>query len=875
MKFQPIVTTHILFITLCGTIMQAQHIIHGEILDATSLKPISNVHLHIEGNPTYFTTKRTGKFSIPSEKSIVYLIVSHPHYIKRTFQISLDRRILNLGIIVLYPSRDIFEEPIHDIPIGKSNLLSRYLRFYSSSMPFHLRGTNQKKWSLENMTMNHLMDGKIHRETWKGLSGLLNTSTQRQSQNSFEQMPSTFGFTNKPKGFVIKGGLNNLTYSGAFELTLNHHTTSKKWKNLLYFSRRWAKEGYFEGCLYDAWAIGGLTEYQFNLKNTLSAAIFYAPLRAGSHAPLTERVYKQMGTNYNPLWGMQLSLQRNSHISNSRMPLFFTKYSFHPNRWKITGRLMVQFGERSNSRLDYQDAENPFPNYWAKQGSIKSAPQIDWSTLYWINQNQTNSTHKGASKYMVYEEVQKAKSVSANLDLEHKLGKNSTWASALFIKTSNDFNFAKPIDLLAASYYYDVNEFYLINGVPAENQVGNSIKKLGDKIKYNYQRHAFLLRFQNEFHYASKIFKATLKTTIAKNSFYRKGLFLNQAFPENSLGKSAHPQFTPYSISTHWTFHFRPKHQFNIQGIIKNEAPFFENSYVNAREHNTTLPHLTTNKKISLEASYTFKSSSLHTQLTGYWARSTKETAVESFFADGGIGANYFNVITTGLDRKNKGIEWSLHHQFHPNLYTHLALALGEHTYGSNPNISVTYNPNALENNTLEPFLFKDLGAAYIKNYRQSTGPQQLYGIALGYKKRFFNFQLAATYYTNHYINISVLRRTSAFFFNPLTHGQPFEDIDESLAKNLLKQTQLPKCLLLNTSISKWWKTKDIGFGLSIKLNNALNSKYKITGYEQHRLASYSSLREDTALGDKRNFGPKYQFGIGRNLGIQLTVKLY
>jgi|GEM_PF-6087693 len=872
MRVHQVITIRMLLLLLFGT-LQGQHLIQGEIIDANSLKPIAKVRLHIASADHSEQTNGKGEFTIIAARPTVRLTLSHPHYITQVYQLTIEQGVLDLGVLVLYPSREIFENHEDEIPVYKTNLISQYLRRYGADLPLNLRGITRKTWQVEHLPMTHLMDGKNQRDLFRGVFSLLQVSSDGSSDFLFSQAPVYFNFSRPSKKTSFSGSLGNQTYSGSLKGQVYYTLFSKKWTGNIVVTRRWAQEGYIDGSLYDGWGLGAVIQGQLTPKNTVRAALFYAPTRWGGHAPLTERVYQKMGAQYNPLWGMQLSLQRNSYISKSSMPLFFIRYAFHPNRWSITASLMGHRGKRSKSRLDYQNADNPFPDYWANQAHIENAPQLDWVSMYRINQNQHNTQFPGAAKYMVYDDVIQEKSLTAQLAFTRELGSKSTWSTLIVATTMQDANFAQPIDLLAASYYNDVNEFTLIQGAPAQNDLGNTKKLRGQKIKYNYTRSAQLLRIQNKYAYHSNKIKGAIQLSIDHNSFYRNGLFTHQAYPDTSFGKSKQLQFTPYTLASYLSITLGRHHQLNLSGTVATQAPKFDDSFISPREHNATIPQLRVEKQRGIAGSYTLKTTRIQAQLSTYWYRFSEGSRIQSFFANGGIGSHFFNVISTNLGRKHMGMEGSVQLQVSQPFSIHLAMALGQYIYDANPNIAVNYDPNALENNEIAPVSLKDLGPAYLKNYHLASGPEQFYGLALRYATPKYALQVGSNYYNNQYLQLSSLRRTSTFFINPLTNGQPFQEIDLTLAKALLHQEKLAPTLLVSAALSTWWRIKTLDFSLSASLKNILNTTYKINGYEQHRLASYTSLRDDVALGTQRNFGPKYTVGMPRTFSVQLRVK--
>ena len=68
-------------------------------------------------------------------------------------------------------------------------------------------------------------------------------------------------------------------------------------------SRRWAKQGYIDGTLYDAFSVFGALEYKFNDQNSITFTGIFASNRRGRSSAITEEVFELVGKRYNPYWG--------------------------------------------------------------------------------------------------------------------------------------------------------------------------------------------------------------------------------------------------------------------------------------------------------------------------------------------------------------------------------------------------------------------------------------------------------------------------------------------------------------------------------------------------------------------------------------------
>ncbi|MBT8384646.1 MAG: TonB-dependent receptor, partial [Bacteroidia bacterium] len=155
-----------------------------------------------------------------------------------------------------------------------------------------------------------------------------------------------------------------------------------------------------------------------------------------------------------------------------------------------------------------------------------------------------------------------------------------------------------------------------------------------------------------------------------------------------------------------------------------------------------------------------------------------------------------------------------------------------------------------------------------------ANGPQKAYSVGIEYRDpKYWWIGATANYLSNSYVDISTITRTADFFINPEDPlGLPFENIDEDLAKQLLKQEEFEGYYLLNLTGGKSWRVKGNYISLFVSINNAFDETFRTGGYEQSRTANYNDLVEDNANGSsQRNFGNKYWFGFGRTFFVNVA----
>ncbi len=873
--------------------------IKGVLIDYKTQKPIESVTLNIIKSNLSHHTNIKGVFLIKNIPYGNYVIeINHDGYELQRYPVSItNNEILDLGTLYLYLDDIIFDNtdqlvwnddnPYENNQSYFSNSKDIFLKrigFDFSPTFFSFRGydAGQSKIVLNGIDMSNLYNG---RPIWNTFSGLNDITRNRESTFGLSYTDQNFGgisgttFINTNPSEMrselrISSSFSNKNYVGSTMATYNSGLQKNGFAYSISASRRWGNEGYVEATLYDAFSIFGAISYNFNDKHNLNATAIYAPRRKGQTTAINERVFNQFGSSYNPYWGWQEGEKRNSSISQFKAPIFMFGHRFKNEKSTLATNISYQSANQKNSRLDYTDTPNPYPNYWKYLPEIEENPQIDWLNLYETNLNTTNVPDGGSARYLLYDHVKNDNIFTINSVLNLNLNEHLNYDVGISFKNSKSNNYATLKDLLGAVFYNDVNPFTVINGKPSKNNLlGEEKKGLNDKIKYHYDLNARQLSAfaQLQIQYDKADF--FIATNYRITAFQRDGKFLNQSYENNSLGKSESLTFNDFGVKAGVNYQIHPNHSFQFNSAYITKAPTIQNSYINIRENNAIVPNLVSEKIISADASYLINTPRLQSRLTGYFTDFKDGTTVNSFFAEIGSGADFFQEVITNIDKRHLGMELGLEYEIIPNLSGSAVVAFGQHIYTNNPNVGVNFDIADLSEDVINNTGFIDLGETYLKNYKLANGPQQAYSIGLFYKNpKNWWINASGNYFSNGYLNISAITRTSGFFNNPNDYGQPFQDIDFDLARTLLRQEKFDSNSIVNLSAGKSWKFKKVNVKLVASIHNLFDVNYKSGGYEQSRTANYGSLVADTTNGvDQRNFGPKYWYGFGRTYFINLA----
>ncbi len=884
-----------LFIFLSFSVVQAQKYgkITGRILHIETLKPLKKVEVSIKNLSLSVQTNKLGVFNlenVPFGKHL--LAVSHKNYDTQIFEINLQASVLDLGTIYFYQTFDKidFEEPITEQNIflfGTDDVFLKRASFDFSQSFFSLRGYEARhtQISLNNISLSNNFDGFPQ---WQSVSRLYDITRQRQTviglspdNENFGSLSGTTKINTNPAyfrgGYRLSGSYSNKNYTGSIMATYH----SGLLKNTLAYSfsasRQWGEEGYIAGTLYDAYSLYGAVSYKFNPKHSIVLSGFFTPSRRGKVTAITQRVYEQFGRKYNPLWGWQEGEKRNSSMQNNQSHTVILNYAYQEKNTSLTANVAYLQNNNAASKLDFINVPNPFPNYWKYLPDIADNPQINWLQLYEINLNTDNLPDAGNARYMLYNQHSNYQKLAANMIVKRTLNDKINFSAKINYNRQYSDNFARPKDLLGAEFFTDVNPFTTIDNKPTKNDALGVLQKgLKDKIKYNYSLTGSHYGAFVQLAYKTRRYSGFISGNFKRTTYLRQGKFLNEAYPENSLGKSSKPAFNNAGIKMGLKYDIDSIHQVSINGLFSTRPPLAKNTFINARENNNIVPDIKSENSTSLELNYRFNHPLLQGRLTAYATQIKNATSVNAFFAEIGSGIDYFQEVTSKINKRYFGLELGLEYQVLDNFSTSLVAALGEHVYNNNPEVGINFNTADLNEDMIHPTGFKDLGKAYIKNYKLANGPQQVFSLGGFYSNpKNWWLQGTANYFSQGYLAVSNTTRTSDFYNNPQNYGQPYEDIDFNLVKQLLKQERFNPYILCNISAGKWWQYKGLRIKLVASIHNLFDTKYISGGYEQARIANYGALVADTQNGaSERNFGPKYWYGFGRTYFINLALSL-
>ncbi|KAA1247298.1 TonB-dependent receptor [Aquimarina sp. RZ0] len=735
------------------------------------------------------------------------------------------------------------------------------------------------------------------------------------------------------KGGRVSYAASNRSYTGRIMASYNSGLMGNGWAYSISLARRMGKEGFIDGTVYDANSIFTSIEKKINNKHSLNLTSFYTPNRRGRSTAITEEVFNLKGRTYNPNWGYFDAQKKNSRIREVEEPVFMLNHYWDvTNKTSLNTNIAYQTGKIGNSRLDNNGTDlvtfngqetyigggasrdtNPihqsylpssflqdptptpldFQNAFLAQQEFIRDGQINWNRL--IEANQLNRQQGNNATYIWYEDRNDDTQWSFNTLMNTQLTDHISLNGAINYKTLKSENFAEVLDLLGGTGFLDVDSFatsvtnasdsnlspqQLADRAQSDLRNRNRIVEVGDRYDYNYEINADVISgfAQAQFKYNKIDF--FLGANVSQTSYQRNGLFENGYFPgAESFGKGSKLDFTNYGAKGGFTYKINGRNLIDIHGAFFTKAPTIRNAFANARQNNRTIAQLLggdqeSEKVQSVDASYILRTPKVKARITGYYTKMEDATDISFFFtqAISGADAGFVQEILTDVDRLHIGGELGIEYQITPTIKLKGAAAIGQFTYDNNPNLYLASTNDIFLDESVEGFIgVKDFGAATLENYRIAGGPQNAAQLGFEYRDpNFWWFGTTANYFSNAYIDISPFARTSNF--NQDIDGLPFNDFDENIARELLRQEQFDDYILVNVVGGKSWRVKDYFVGFFATINNVFDKQYRTGGFEQARTGNYRLALEEFQR-DTPVFGPRYFYGFGASYYLNVYVR--
>jgi len=891
---------------------QENYRVIGIVKDMVTQETIEFAKIEIYGTATVTPVGNEGKFMIAlSQPGDYILYVEAQDYVSKKMPISFGNQELDLGTIFL--DRDIAQEKTDNlITLTDSDLLDDESISMTSGMLqatkdiflnraafdfgqafFRVRGYGSENGVilLNGIPMNKLMDGRPQWNNWGGLNDVTRnqefTHGLQVSEYSFGGVLGTTNISTRPssfrKGVRLSSSASNRTYAGRLMATYSSEVPQKGINYSVSASRRWAKQGYIDGTLYDAYSFFGAFEYEWNQKNSIHLTSIWASNRRGRSSALTEEVFQLAGKRYNPYWGIQNGTIRNSRERKIAEPIFMLNHYFTSKNFNLSSGVSYQFGIHSKARIGYYNAPNPDPTYYrylpsyyinspiganfisanmAKEGFLKNA-QIDWGHLYEAN---TSLSVQGKAAYIAYEDTAEDRqfhiTTMGNYSINNQIGVNF---GGHYTSLDSD-NYAEINDLLGAEFHEDIDPFS-----NTKNDLDGNLSKITtDPFNYFYNIKGGVFDAFAHSVFSFPKWDGFLGANFTSTNYQRDGKFRNGRFINTSFGKGEMVEFSNFGAKAGFTYKFNGRHWLALNGAYISKAPVYQNVFINPRENNEVVNNIQSELITTTDFNYYIRLPDLTGRISGFYTRFQNITDINFFFVDAGVGSDFVQEVLTDLDKLHLGTELGLEYQLSSAVKLSFVAALGKYLYASDPFVSINFDTAGAEEDIINPEGNIDLGVAKVKDYKLSQGPQKALALGVEYRDpKYWWIGATTNYLANNYAGISTITRTQSFYLDPDTQ-LPFPDATDENVKRILSQNKLDNFYLLNLVGGKSWLKSGKYISVFVSINNVFDTVFRTGGYEQSRNGNFGQLQQDNLSGNP-SFAPKYWYGYGRTYFINFA----
>ncbi|HEY4627686.1 MAG TPA: carboxypeptidase-like regulatory domain-containing protein, partial [Flavobacterium sp.] len=642
--------------------------VSGKVVDSKTQEPVQSVIVSIQNTNLMQLTDKNGKFSFNRVDVGNQLVLFRSNgYKDQLIQIEVtEGKMLDMGTVTF--ELDLTQEKqamlitITDNDLSDDNsgsestagllqaskdVFLQAAAYNFGQARFSVRGIDNEYSTIliNGVSMNRLSDGRPQYSNWGGLNDATRnqefTDGSKPSDYTFggiagTQYISTRASIYRP-GTRISFLGTNTNYSYRAMVTHASGMNKNGWAYVVSGGRRWAQEGFFDGTDYAANSLFASVEKKISDNHSINFTSVYAQNRRGKNSPNTQEVTDLKNFKYNSYWGDQEGEKRNSRVKDVEEPIFTLSHYWKLNpKTRLHTNLSYQFGQIGNSRIDYQKADNPDPNYYRKlpsyyttlytysndvatytpdyaaaeqaKANFLANPQMDWTAMYRTNnENITNG-----SRYVLYEDRTDDKTFIANTILSSQLADNIVLNAGGGFTKSKSSNFKNLLDLLGGTYFNDINTFG-IDEDEQQSDLNNPARTVteGDKYGYNYDVNAVKIDAFTQFKFTYDKVDFYLGQSFTRSSYQREGFYKNGYYPDNSLGKSEKKNFDNFGFKGGATYKLTGQHFIDFNGVYMSKAPNTKDVFPNARLSNQITDNITNEMIRSVDFSYIIRMPSL------------------------------------------------------------------------------------------------------------------------------------------------------------------------------------------------------------------------------------------------------------------------
>ncbi len=790
---------------------------------------------------------------------------------------------------------------------ASNNAYASGIGFLFSPVRFRYRAFNQKynEVFINGAPMNDMETGQF------GFSSVVG-GLNHQTRNSefilpFEDgrfgMPGMAGSNNydfRPSsmstGHRLTASVANRSYVARGIYSYNSGLNNNGWAYSFGIGYRWSNinTAYVEGTFYNSlsYYLGVQKQIQGG-KHSITLATWGSPTERGQQIASTDEMYWIANNRqYNANWGYQDGKKRNSRVVTNFTPSAILTWDWKiDDDTKLTTSLFGQYGMDKRTRLNYNNSDNPRPDYyklmpssfydvWGTEErfqteqcladwntaynylkSSKANRQIDWNKLY--DANRVVSAQGADAMYWVLARRTDALKLSLTSTLSKHIGKNAIWHTGFSLGTNNARHYQTMDDMLGATSFHNVNNYALRMYSAMSDKVQydlnnpNAAVRNGDVYGYDYHLLVNKGTLWSSYNGNLSSWHYNASGRIGYTSLQRDGKMRNGMAPNNSYGKSGTARFLDGGVKLSSSLNLGRGHTISAGVGLETRAPEARDAFVSPEINNDFVSDLKVEKIFSVEVGHMFETSWLHANINGYYCRMQDITEWQQFYDD---EANSFTYVSmNGIKKVYYGVEAGLLFKVTPSFSVNVIGTVSEAKNTNNASVwymsSTTGSFNDANDHKVE--------TVYNKNMREAGTPLTALSVGLSYNTHGWYFDLKGNYYDRIYLSYSPAYRYSSTLKKRNDVFQDVYDVDGNIRNDAVAQAKGKGGFMLDGSIGKSIYLKHGRLSFNFMVTNILNNTKICTGgYEQSRTDySPTSLNEKTYKFSKNPY-KFYAYGI-------------
>ena len=793
---------------------------------------------------------------------------------------------------------------------SNNNIYASQVGYLFSPVRFKFRAFNQKynEIYINGAPMNDMETGQFR----FSLVGGLNQQT-KGVENSLPFETNTFGMP-------AMGGSNNynfrpsamaqgqrITVTGANRnyrvramYTYNSGINANGWAFSANLTYRWANEGYVEGTFYNSLSYFLGVEKIFNDQHHVSLVTWGNPTERATQGAGTDEMYWLANDRYyNPYWGYQDGKKRSSRVVNDWAPTALLTWDYQiSQKTKLTTSLMGLYGMYSRTKLDYNNSDNPQPDYWKNMPSSyfniwnendfahrdnaairefenariflmdnKANRQINFDQLFFANKQ---ATAQGAdAMYYIEKNHTDNLTLSLSSSLQKELNRFAALNTGINLTTNKTSHYVTMHDMLGALSFHNINTYALgqYNADDPRIQYDlrnpNAFVGVGDRFAFDFD---FLVNKANwwaTLKYDKGRLHSFISGRIGGVGMSRDGNMQNGMAPENSYGESPTAFFLDGGGKAGIHYNVGQGNVVTLGVGYEWKAPQVRTAFISPQVCNDFVADLKNEKVLSAELSYQIQLPWMKANFTGYYSQIKDETEWQNFYYD---DINSFSYVSmTGINKVYYGVEWGVNFKITNefNIKTIGTIAEAKNTNNAHVWYMSSTTGTFNDNNDHMPELVLN------KNMRESSTPLTAASLIFSYHKWGWFIDLNCNYYDRIYLSYSPSQRYESSLYKRQQVGEEIFDNEGNVMESALAQEKGHGGFMLDASIGRSLR---LGRGRQLSINlsvtNILNNQKIVTGgYEQSR-SDYTASGNIRAYRFSINPKKFYAYGINGMLNI-------